>query len=332
MTDLTFCTTPTFVRIWIFPILRTVLEGASSVTWCSTTAPVSSQSIAIWTWWIFCYLHVGLKLDAHTMFEWQCHSLESMDDPHYQQLLSSIDLHAQASESTVSVATQRAPRNDALAKKIFAPGRWWLTYHLLFCHYWVICYQMYRMQGETSIECMFQVQDHDSQRRDLLWKPMDCVLTECDWVTLSRNANCCTGVEFVINPFTLSFMLKERRPSIHPPRQILPPWNLCNTLLMTCNVQVLSSDGLAVRDRALLDSAMSASFGVASITNPLFFSPLSVWVPTQITLLERRLTKLLWLFRRLRVNYLYAPFHLTLPRINYLISRWLILFLSLLTR
>ena len=57
------------------------------------------------------------------MFKWQCHSLESMDDPHYQQLLSSIDLHAQASESTVSVATQRAPRNDALAKKIFAPGR-----------------------------------------------------------------------------------------------------------------------------------------------------------------------------------------------------------------
>ena len=64
-----------------------------------------------------------LKLDAHTMFEWQRHSQESTDVPHYQQFLSFIDLRAQASESAVSDTTKQAPRNNTLAKKTFPPGR-----------------------------------------------------------------------------------------------------------------------------------------------------------------------------------------------------------------
>jgi hypothetical protein len=39
-----------------------------------------------------------LKLDSNTMFEWQRHSQESTDVPHYNELLDFINLRAQASE------------------------------------------------------------------------------------------------------------------------------------------------------------------------------------------------------------------------------------------
>jgi hypothetical protein len=43
-----------------------------------------------------------LKLDVDTMFEWQKHSQSSATVPHYQELLEFINLHAQASEMSVS--------------------------------------------------------------------------------------------------------------------------------------------------------------------------------------------------------------------------------------
>ena len=42
-----------------------------------------------------------LKLDQATMFEWQRHSQDSYDVPHYSALLEFLDLRAQASENTV---------------------------------------------------------------------------------------------------------------------------------------------------------------------------------------------------------------------------------------
>lgn len=42
-----------------------------------------------------------LKLDAGTMFEWQKHSHDEADVPHYQDLLDFINLRAQASETSV---------------------------------------------------------------------------------------------------------------------------------------------------------------------------------------------------------------------------------------
>ena len=43
-----------------------------------------------------------LKLDVNTMFEWQKHSQDSNDVPHYQKLLEFINLCAQASETPIS--------------------------------------------------------------------------------------------------------------------------------------------------------------------------------------------------------------------------------------
>ena len=43
-----------------------------------------------------------LKLNVDTMFEWQKHSQSLATVSHYQELLEFINLHAQASESSVS--------------------------------------------------------------------------------------------------------------------------------------------------------------------------------------------------------------------------------------
>lgn len=48
-----------------------------------------------------------LKLDTNTMFEWQRHSQESAEVPHYSKLLEFLDLRAQASETSFS--HQRGP-------------------------------------------------------------------------------------------------------------------------------------------------------------------------------------------------------------------------------
>ena len=44
---------------------------------------------------------IELKLDTDTLFEWQKHSQDTTDMPHYQKLLEFLNLRAQASESSV---------------------------------------------------------------------------------------------------------------------------------------------------------------------------------------------------------------------------------------
>ena len=43
-----------------------------------------------------------LKVDTNTMFEWQKHSQDLVDVPHYQRLLEFINLHTQDSKAFVS--------------------------------------------------------------------------------------------------------------------------------------------------------------------------------------------------------------------------------------
>lgn len=56
-----------------------------------------------------------LKLDTDTMFEWQKHSQETTEMPHYQKLLEFLNLCAQASES--SVQPKKSPKNASFGKK-----------------------------------------------------------------------------------------------------------------------------------------------------------------------------------------------------------------------
>ena len=57
-----------------------------------------------------------LKLDVNTMFEWQKHSQDSTDVPHYQKLLEFVNLRAQASETPTSA--QRVTRSFSSTKPV----------------------------------------------------------------------------------------------------------------------------------------------------------------------------------------------------------------------
>jgi hypothetical protein len=51
-----------------------------------------------------------LKLDKSTMFEWQKHSQEFTDVPHFQKLLDFIDLREQASEADMGRKSKGDPK------------------------------------------------------------------------------------------------------------------------------------------------------------------------------------------------------------------------------
>ena len=56
--------------------------------------------------------YLELKLDATTMFEWQCHSQSSTDVPHYDDLLKFLNLRAQASESSTSESSRKSTKQE----------------------------------------------------------------------------------------------------------------------------------------------------------------------------------------------------------------------------
>ena len=54
-----------------------------------------------------------LKFDAGTMFEWQKHSNNSAEVPHYRELLEFVNLRAQASENCISESVRKAASSEA---------------------------------------------------------------------------------------------------------------------------------------------------------------------------------------------------------------------------
>ena len=64
-----------------------------------------------------------LKLDATTSFELQKHTQSRMEVPHYRELLTFIDLRAQASESSTTVTTKKIESESIPFKKAPATGR-----------------------------------------------------------------------------------------------------------------------------------------------------------------------------------------------------------------
>ena len=64
-----------------------------------------------------------LKLDTNTMFEWQKYNQDSVDVPHHQRLLEFINLHAQASEASVSDHNRASLVEDHSLKKSSNTGK-----------------------------------------------------------------------------------------------------------------------------------------------------------------------------------------------------------------
>ena len=57
------------------------------------------------------------------MFEWQKHSQDSTDVPHYQKLLQFVNIRAQASEASISGHKRTACHEEHTAKRTSVAGK-----------------------------------------------------------------------------------------------------------------------------------------------------------------------------------------------------------------
>ena len=209
-----------------------------------------------------------LKLDTQTMFEWQRHSQESTDVPHFQDLLKFIDLRAQASESAVSDSTKRAPRNDAQTKKNFTSNKPVASFTAStesdagIC---VVCKEKHPLYVCSKFKAM----NHDEKRSALKSNDL-CIncMRPGHFVKGCKSLHRCRVCQKPHH--TLLHIERGEPPSASPasdssntstPVSTLTAMRIrSNTLLMTCSVQVSAPDGSTMTARALLDSASSASF------------------------------------------------------------------------
>ena len=200
-----------------------------------------------------------LKLDNGTMFEWQKHSQESVDVPHYNDLLDFINLRAQASESLSTSSSKKPFPNKPVTS--FAANA---SNSSPLC---TVC----KTERHPLYACpRFKLLPHD-QKISTLKSNGNCI-------------NCLKPGHFVKQCKSLHHCKACQKPHhtlLHldsPPMSSTPPSptpiqrvdarvssnaaaNLAQTsLLMTCRVLIEAPDGTTVNARALLDSASSASF------------------------------------------------------------------------
>ena len=197
---------------------------------------------------------IELKLDTETLFEWQKHSQTSVDVPHYDELLSFIDLRAQTSET--SCPTRKKPSSKVTS---FATNTSATSNNCVVC----------KTEKHPLYTCAkFKALSHDEKSTILK--------------TNNLCTNCLAGGHFRKQCRSIHKCKVCQRPHhtlLHIEPQATPkpdrsPENKdatqvssntavrlkSNALLMTCRVSVLTPDGSSVEARALLDNASSASF------------------------------------------------------------------------
>ena len=193
---------------------------------------------------------VELKLDSETLFEWQKHSQSSTDVPHYDELLSFIDLRAQASEASCSTRKRPSSKVTSFAANTSSSNN---------C---VVC----KTVKHPLYACAkFKALSHDEKSTVLR--------------TNNLCTNCPAGGHFKKHCRSIHKCKICQRPHhtlLHIEQQTGTKSNVSadlavvssntavklksNALLMTCRVSVITPDGSSVQARALLESASSASF------------------------------------------------------------------------
>lgn len=212
---------------------------------------------------------IELKLDQNTIFEWQKHTQEATDVPHYNRLLEFIDVRAQASEIALPGGGRR------LKSDIRKPA----GYRSVDSHFSV---------ADTALVCVVCKSDKHPLYACRKFKsfPHDKMVS-----TLKHNnlcLNCMKPGHFVRNCQSSHRCRRCQKPHhslLHvetrnedptgdsstgepgsPPGTVAPVTtnatigSQSNVLLMTSYVVVEAPDGTSVQTRALLDSASSASF------------------------------------------------------------------------
>ena len=209
-----------------------------------------------------------LKLDTTTLFEWQKHSQSKAEVPHYQELLTFIDLRAQASEgsATATAASKRVRNEPAPPKRTPATGRSVASFasnHDTVSSPCILC----QNEKHPLYVCpKFKPLSHD-QKVSLLRDNNLCMncLSSGHFVKQCKSVHKCRKCQ---RPhLTLLHVDKPTadKPTDDNPTEARVPSHPAvklksSLLLMMCRVLVSAPDGSTVEARALLDNASSASF------------------------------------------------------------------------
>ena len=225
-----------------------------------------------------------LKLDVDTMSEWQRHSQDTVDVPHYQKLLDFIDLRAQASETSVSSHKGSLRSEHHVIKKNFLPSK-----SIVSCatsttnpaSHCVLC----QVDKHPLYACKkFKSMSHDQMVSTLKTNSlcMNCLrpghfVKQCK--SLHHCRICQKPHHTLLHvedkekpPNSLQSDSNSKFTSNHTAKSIsshAAAGTTSNSLLMTCRILVVAPDNSPVEVRALLDSASSASFVSERLTQAL---------------------------------------------------------------
>ena len=221
-----------------------------------------------------------LKLDGTTMFKWQTHSQKSPGVPHYDELLSFIDLRAQATESQVlGTSKKQAALNSKKTSSFITSHAGGIdTRSLGRCpacdaekHPMYCCPKFKLLTHEAKLSLLkanklctnclgpghFRNQCGSTHRCKMCQKPHHTLLHVDRSNTSISNAT--PGVS--PNPGSSENVSQHGSTSNSPSHFAATSVGVrYNSLLMTCRVCVRPPNGSPMIARALLDSASSSSF------------------------------------------------------------------------
>ena len=208
-----------------------------------------------------------LKLDTNTMFEWQRHSQDSTDVPHYSKLLEFLNLRAQASETSVPAQRNSARGGPPPDKRPYHHTKPIVTFAVnamdpsptcLLCktdkHPLYACAKFKSLSHERKLSTL-----RDNHLCMNCLKPGHFV-RECK--SLHRCRKCQKPHHTLLHMDAKDTPPRENNSTTSQPTSSIVT-NLAtgipsHMLLMTCQVLVHGPDGLNMQIRALLDSASSA--------------------------------------------------------------------------
>ena len=221
-----------------------------------------------------------LKLDAGTMFEWQKHTQSQADVPHYNDLLSFINLRAQAAESSVQQAGTRYQKPEHPVKRPANAPRQVTTFatnidssvHCSLCkadkHPLYVCPSFRAMNHSDKVAllkerkaCMnclssghFAKNCKSSHRCKRCQRAHHTLLHVDD----QRSGESSAGSTNASQTSTATAPTIDTAINVSTSHAAIPLHS--STLLMTCKVFVTAPDGTSIEARALLDNASSALF------------------------------------------------------------------------
>ena len=217
-----------------------------------------------------------LKLDMNTMFEWQRHSQESTDVPHFSKLMEFLNLRAQASEPSIS-NHKGSPRSGIPDRRSHHPSKPVTAFTTNTTDSSTNCILCPKSKHPLYACTTFKSFPHEKMLSTLKDNNycLNC-LKPGHFVRECKSLHRCRTCQ---KPHHSLLHVESKAPQPTPPPA--PPVkpvtsNLAtglasDSLLMTCWVLVHALNGSVTKVRALLDSASSASFISERLTHLMEF-------------------------------------------------------------